>query len=136
MPKLWNAAFACMVLASAAVIAAMPVRAAYDEELAAKGEKVFAKCKACHQVGEGAKNRVGPALNGVYGAKVGHVDSFRYSNALKAKADEGVVWNDETLGAYLADPRGWAKGNRMSFAGLKDEGDRKAVIEYLKKHSQ
>ncbi|MEL7153702.1 MAG: cytochrome c family protein, partial [Pseudomonadota bacterium] len=110
--------------------------AAVDAELIAAGEKVFKKCKACHQVGEGAKNKVGPILNGIVGASLGAVDGFKYSKALKAKADEGTVWDAANLDAFLAKPKKWLKGTKMSFAGLKKHKDRAAIIAYLQSHSQ
>ena len=102
-----------------------------DPELVAEGEKVFRKCKACHQVGEGAKNRVGPHLNGVMGRAAGAVEGFRYSKPLETAAAEGLVWSQEALGAFLADPRGFLKGTKMAFAGLKSEEDRAAIAAYL-----
>ena len=115
---------------------AAPAKPALDPALVAAGETVFKKCKACHQVGDNAKNRVGPQLNGIVGAKVGSVEGFRYSNALQAMAGSGVVWDAAALDAFLAKPRDWAKGTKMSFVGLKDANDRAAVIEYLKSNSQ
>lgn len=108
-----------------------PVAAAPDPALVAAGERVFRQCQACHQVGERARNGVGPILNGVVGAEVAHVDGFRYSPALTEAREGGMVWTPEALDAYLADPRGFLRGNRMSFAGLRNEGDRDAVIAYL-----
>ena len=116
------------------VAAAEP--AALDDALVASGEKVFKKCKACHQVGDGAKNRTGPMLNGIMGAPVGAVDGFKYSKIFQQKHDEGLVWDETTLDAFLEKPKNWAKGTRMSFAGLRKEEDRQAVIEYLKSVSQ
>ncbi len=107
------------------------IAAAPDPELVARGEKVFRKCKSCHEVGEGARNRVGPVLNGVIGRPAAAVEGFKYSRALQAAAQEGLVWSDETLSTFLADPRSFVKGTRMSFAGLKDEDDRKAIAAYL-----
>ena len=78
-----------------------------------------------------AKNKVGPALNGVVGAPAGAVEGFKYSKAFVAAADDGLVWDDENLHAYLTKPRDFIKGNRMSFAGLTKEGDRDDVIAYL-----
>ena len=101
---------------------------AADPALVAAGEKVFGKCKACHQVGEGAKNRSGPALNGVIGADIASVDGFKYSKTL---ADMDGVWTEDSLAAFLADPRGYAKGTKMSFAGLKKEEEIAAVTAYL-----
>jgi S-disulfanyl-L-cysteine oxidoreductase SoxD len=108
-----------------------PEVAAVDPALIAAGEKVFRKCKACHQVGDGAKNRSGPILNGVVGAAAGHIDGFKYSKALIEKAEEGLVWNDETLAAFLAGPKKYIKKTKMGFAGLKKDTDIEAVIAYL-----
>ncbi|MCL4152712.1 UNVERIFIED_CONTAM: hypothetical protein GTU68_044220 [Idotea baltica] len=108
------------------------VAAAFDAELAAKGEKVFKKCKACHQVGDGAKNRVGPILTNIVGQAAGVVEGFKYSKPLKKAADGGLVWNEEELAAFLAKPKAYMKGTKMSFAGLKKEEDRANLIAYLR----
>lgn len=105
---------------------------ALDPALVASGEKVFKKCKSCHQVGDKAKNRTGPILNGIVGASAGAVDGFKYSKPMKAAAEEGLVWTDEELAAFLTKPKAYMKGTRMSFAGLKKEADVEAVITYLK----
>lgn len=102
-----------------------------DPELVARGEKVFRKCRACHQIGEGAKNRVGPVLTGVFGHPAGQVEGFRYSNALKDMAADGLVWNATNLKAFLADPRDFMKGTRMSFAGLRKDKELDAITAYL-----
>lgn len=106
---------------------------AFDEALAAKGEKVFKKCKSCHQIGEGAKHKSGPMLNAIYNASVGVQDGFRYS---KVMAGHGGVWDDATLAEFLAKPRKAMKGTKMSFAGLRKDAEIAAVIEYLKRYSQ
>src|SRR6056297_1648262 len=116
---------------AAAAEAAPEPASAPDPELVAAGEKVFRKCKACHQVGEGAKNRVGPQLNGVMGRAAGAVDGFKYSPALDGMAADGLVWDDENLAAFLADPRGFMKGTRMAFAGLRSDEDIAAITAYL-----
>ncbi|MEQ6204913.1 c-type cytochrome [Sulfitobacter sp. HNIBRBA2951] len=108
------------------------VAAAFDADLAAKGEKVFRKCKSCHQVGEGAKNRSGPILNGVVGGAAGAVDGFKYSKPMQKAAEGGLIWSEAELAAFLAKPKAYMKGTKMSFAGLKKEADQAAVIEYLK----
>lgn len=114
-------------------LASAPADTAPDPDLVAKGETVFRQCKACHQVGEDAKNRVGPHLNDVFGRQIAGVDGFRYSPAFKDKADKDFKWTEETLAAYLKDPRGYIKGTRMAFAGLKAQEDIAAVIAYLKR---
>ena len=101
-------------------------------ELAAAGEKVFKKCKSCHQVGEKAKSRSGPVLNGVVGAAAGSVEGFKYSNALRDAAQDGLIWSEAELTAFLAKPKAYLKGTKMSFAGLRKAADQVAVIEYLK----
>ncbi|WP_137699983.1 c-type cytochrome [Marimonas lutisalis] len=105
---------------------------ALDMALVEAGEKVFKKCKACHQVGDGAKNRTGPVLNGVVGAPFAHVGDFKYSKTIREMADEGMVWTEDNLAEFLAKPRDYIKKTKMSFAGLKKEDDIAAVIEYLK----
>lgn len=109
-----------------------PEVAALDEELVKQGEKVFKKCKSCHQVGDGAKNRVGPILNNIVDAPFGAVDGFKYSKAITAKAEEGLVWDHANLDAFLTKPKKWLKGTKMSFGGLKKEDDRQALIEFLR----
>jgi len=123
------------VAVAEAAPAAEPEVAAVDPALIEAGEKVFKKCKACHQVGEGAKNRAGPVLNGVMDRAAGSVEGFKYSSALKDKAAEGLMWNEETLSAFLANPRGYMKGTKMSFAGLKSEEDQAAIAAYLSSFS-
>ena len=108
------------------------VVAAFDADLAAKGEKVFKKCKSCHQIGEGAKNRSGPILTGVVGNAAGAVEGFKYSKPLMKMAGDGLLWTEEELAAFLAKPKAYMKGTKMSFAGLKKEGDQVAIVEYLK----
>ena len=110
--------------------------AVLDPELVAKGEKTFKKCKACHQVGEGAKSKTGPILNGIVGAPAGHEEGFRYSKAMKAAAEGGLVWDEAELAAFLAKPKKYMKGTKMSFAGLKKDSDIEAVIAYLQSYSQ
>ena len=107
--------------------------AALDPALVEAGEKVFKKCQACHQVGDGARHRTGPILNNIVDQPAGSVDGFnKYSKALKAAAEGGLVWNDEELAGFLAKPRSYMKGTRMGFAGLKSDDDIAAVIVYLR----
>lgn len=109
--------------------AAPPVEAGADPALVAAGEQVFRKCKACHQVGEGARNRTGPVLTGIVGAPVAGQENFKYS---KAMAEHGGNWDRESLHGFLADPKGYMKGTKMTFAGLRKPADIDALIEYLR----
>lgn len=104
---------------------------AADPELLAAGEKAFKKCKACHQIGEGAENKVGPHLNGVLGRVAGGIEGFKYSNPMAAAGEDGLIWTEETLADYLANPRKYIKGTKMSFAGFKKDEDLVAITAYL-----
>jgi cytochrome c len=107
-----------------------PVFADGDAE---KGENVFKKCKACHEVGADAKNKVGPTLNGIVDAPAAHLgDEFKYSDALLEAAAGGLVWDEASLTEFLTKPKDFMKGTKMSFAGLRKEDDIKDVIAYLK----
>ncbi|MEO3415120.1 c-type cytochrome [Roseovarius sp. CAU 1744] len=100
-------------------------------QLIAAGEKVFKKCKACHAVGDGAKNKSGPHLNGVMGRGFGAVDGFGYSSVFQDAAEEGRVWDPAAMAEFLAKPKSYMKGTKMGFAGLKEEADITAIIAYL-----
>jgi cytochrome c len=95
------------------------------------GENVFKKCKACHAVGEGAKNKVGPELNDLFGRAAGGLDGFKYSKAMVEQGQGGLVWDADTLAGFLAEPRGSVKGTKMAFAGLKKSDDVDNVLAYL-----
>lgn len=111
----------------AAVLAAsMPVVAqAQDAEA---GKAVFNVCKACHAIGEGAKNQVGPVLTGIVGRKSGSTD-FAYSEAMK---NSNLTWDEATLDEYIKAPKEKVPGNKMVFAGVKDDQKRKDLIAFLK----
>ncbi len=97
-----------------------------------EGAEVFLRrCKFCHWIGEDAKNRRGPLLNGVVGREIASVEGFDYSTAFLRKKAEGLVWTAENLDAHLADPQAFIPGTSMSFPGLKDPADRTDVIAYL-----
>ena len=97
----------------------------------AKGEKAFKKCKACHMVGDGAKNRSGPVLNGIVGAGAGLNPDFKYSSALKKAAADGLVWDEANLTAFLTKPKAFLKGTKMSFSGFKKESDITNILAYM-----
>ncbi len=121
-----------IICATFLVLSGAPAYAAGDAE---KGKKVYNKCKACHMVGENAKKRVGPPLNNIIGAKAGVQEGYKYSKAMVAAGEGGMVWDVETLSAYLLKPRDVVPKGKMAFPGLKKEEDRINVIEYLKQYS-
>jgi len=96
---------------------------------AAAGEKTFAQCRACHQIGPTAKNAVGPHLNGVIGRKAGTVEGYNYSPANK---NSGLTWDEATFAEYIKDPKAKVPGTKMVYAGLKDEKRIADLIAYLK----
>ncbi|MGO4572923.1 cytochrome c family protein [Microvirga sp. 2TAF3] len=95
----------------------------------AAGEKLFTQCKACHQIGESAKNAVGPVLNGVIGRKAGTYEGYTYSPANK---NSGITWDDATFREYIKDPRAKIPGTKMIFAGIKDDKKIDDLLAYLK----
>ena len=109
----------------------LTVAAAHAAGDPAEGEKVFKKCKACHANGAGAKNKVGPELNGVVGRPWGSIEGFKYSDAFMEKFFFNFAGTTENLHSYLADPKGFIPGNKMSFAGLKKPEEVDDVIAYL-----
>ena len=98
---------------------------------AAKGEKIYVKCKTCHDIDKGV-NKVGPSLKGLVGRKAAAVPDFKYSEAMIAKGAEGVVWDEATLTAYLPDPKAFVPKTKMVFAGLKKPEDIEDLIAFLK----
>ncbi len=107
-----------------------------DAALVAAGEKVYKRCASCHQIGAGAKNKSGPQLNGLMGRAIGSVDGFRYSNVFLAAKEEGRLWDNESLDAFITNPKSYFPRTKMSFRGLTDEGDRAALIAYLQSASE
>jgi cytochrome c len=98
---------------------------------ATAGEKVFAVCKACHQIGETAKNAVGPVLNGIIGRKAGTYPGYNYSDANK---NSGLTWDEPTFREYIKDPKIKIPGTKMIYAGLKDEQKISDLLAYLKQY--
>ena len=101
---------------------------------AEKGKKVFNKCKACHGIDEGGKNKLGPNLWIMVGAHIAAVDGYKYSKALLAYAGEAGNWNEENLDAWLKKPKDLVRKTKMIFPGLKKEADRADLIAYLKEN--
>jgi cytochrome c len=106
--------------------------AAYAQGDAARGEKKYEECAACHRVERG-DNSVGPTLHGVFNRKAGELVDYRYSPALRRS---GIVWTAKTLDAFIADPQSVVPANRMPYAGMLDAADRADLIAYLQKATQ
>ncbi|MFO1168963.1 MAG: cytochrome c family protein [Rhodoblastus sp.] len=106
-------------------IAAAPASAAGNAEA---GEKVFNKCKTCHRIGEGAKNMVGPELNGLNGRKSGSAEGYSYSDANK---NSGITWNEAVFKEYITDPKKKIPGTKMIFPGLTNEQERDDLWAYI-----
>lgn len=103
---------------------------------AARGETLFQRqCSACHQIGEGAVNGVGPRLNGIFGRRAGALDDFTYSKPMTRMGNDGLTWTLETLDAYIANPRSLVSGTRMNYRGMADDQARGALMAYLREFS-
>jgi cytochrome c len=103
---------------------------------AENGKDLFKVCRPCHQVGPDAKNGIGPGLNGIVGSKAGTVAGFVYSEPNRQAGVAGLVWTDDNLFKYLENPAAYMPGNKMTYAGMKDEADRRDLIAYLKQQSK
>jgi cytochrome c len=115
-------------LVAAAALAVLSAGSASAQDAAA-GEKVFLKCRACHQVGETAKNAVGPVLNGLIGRKSGSVEGYNYSDANK---NSGLTWDEATFKEYIKNPKAKIPGTKMIFAGITNDKEIEDLVAYLK----
>ncbi|MDJ0930496.1 c-type cytochrome [Breoghania sp.] len=117
-----------VVVALAVTTLAAAPDAAPDSE---RGQIIFQTCEGCHQVGEGARHGIGPHLDAFFGRCAGSLDAFKYSGAMHRYGEDGLVWNAETLDAYLARPQAMVPGTRMSYRGLTDAAKRADLIAYI-----
>jgi cytochrome c len=116
---------ALSALAVLAMMSSTAFAAAGDPEA---GAKVFNKCAACHKVGPGAKNGVGPVLNGLQGRHSGSAEGYAYSDANK---NSGLTWDEATFKEYIAAPQKKIPGTKMTYPGLPVEADRDNIWAYL-----
>ena len=118
-------------ICSAALIVALPALAvAQDLE---NGKAVWNKCRACHQVGEGAKNLVGPVLNGLFGRRAGTIEGFNYSDANKSS---GITWDEATFREYIKNPKAKIPNTKMVFAGIKNEKEANDLWAFLAQYDR
>ena len=122
-----------LTLSALVVIASSAVASAVLAQDAEAGKTSFNKCLACHAVGEGAKNKVGPVLNGIDGRKSGTAESYSYSDANK---NSGITWNKEQFLDYIKDPRAKIPGTKMIFAGIKNEKEAGDLWAYLAQYDK
>ena len=115
------------VVASAVIMAAL-IQVAQAQDVAA-GEQSFKKCFPCHSIGEGAKNKVGPILNGLDGRHSATVPDYNYSDANK---NSGITWNEATFMEYIKDPRAKIPNTKMIFPGIKNEKEAGDLWAYLR----
>jgi cytochrome c len=124
---------AMQLVAIVMLVLIAPYRAAAEPGNAARGERMYRACVACHSL-EPNRNMTGPSLADIWNRKSGSLASFpRYSPALKSA---GIIWNDDTLNEWIKDPQHFIPGNTMTFAGMKDARQRTALLAFLKEASQ
>ncbi len=115
-----------MIAAAVLIVTSTGLASAQDVE---KGANVFKRCLACHALGQGAKNKVGPQLNGLDGRKSGTAPDYNYSDANK---NSGITWNETTFKEYIKDPRAKVPGTKMIFPGIKNENEVNDLWAYIK----
>jgi cytochrome c len=120
----------CLIILAAAIVASSAAAPAQDIEA---GQTSFKKCQPCHDVGEAAKNKIGPILNGLDGRKSGSVDGFNYTDANKNAA---ITWSEITFKEYINDPRAKIPETKMVFPGIKNEKEASDLWAYLKQFDE
>ena len=117
-------------IAALALSFSLPAAAQAPDEATMKlGQRVFLMCRSCHSTEQDGRHKVGPNLHGVFGSKAGTKEGFKYSDAV---AKSGITWSEATINEWLVKPKDFLPGNKMAFAGVPKEPDRKALIAYLK----
>ena len=119
-------------VAAVGLISTMVAAEARADGDAAKGKRVFNKCKTCHELTT-EKNKIGPNLVGIIGRKSGSVAGFKYSSAMQ---NAGITWDEKTIDAYIADPKKYIPGNKMVLAPIKNEDQREDLIAYIKEQQK
>ena len=99
------------------------------------GAKAWNKCKSCHMVGEGARDRVGPALNDIFGRPAAASDGYKYSKAMMRAGADGLTWTPDKLSLFIENPKTLVTGTRMAFRGIKDPTERRDLLAYLRQFS-
>ena len=120
----------CLIIGAVVVVVSSAMALAQDVEA---GQTSFKKCQVCHDVGEAAKNKIGPILNGLDGRKAGSVEGYSYSDANK---NSGITWSETTFKEYINDPRAKIPDTKMVFPGIKNEKEAGDLWAYLKQFDQ
>ncbi|QGX99875.1 c-type cytochrome [Roseovarius faecimaris] len=123
---------AALILAALAATGVKATEALGDAEA---GKRLFQQCKGCHEVGQGARDRIGPHLNGLFGRQAAVHEGYAYSESMQRAGVDGLIWTAETLNAYIENPRALVSKTRMSFRGMKDPQDRANLLAYLRVYS-
>ena len=119
----------------AIAVISWPENASAADADTVRGESLFKACSNCHEVGEGAKNKVGPHLDGIIGRKAGSLEGFKFSGAMKKAGEDGLSCSVQSIEDYIAKPRDYIKGNRMSFRGMEKPQDRADLVSWLEQIS-
>lgn len=111
--------------------------AAYSNEFGDpdKGAAIYKQCKRCHEIGESAKNRIGPHLNGIFGRRAAIFDDYKYSKSMMRAGKDNLIWTEETLDAYIENPKALVSRTRMNFRGIKDREERSHLLAFLRAYS-
>jgi cytochrome c len=118
---------------TAATFLTVALQGCSNPDAPADGASVFKMCASCHQVGPNARRGFGPQLNGLFGRRAGNTPDYTYSDAMLRS---GIIWNEQTLSAFLRDPDKTVPGNKMRFWGLHDDNQIRALVAYLRRFQE